>query len=83
VLPLVSGVGKSLTDPATLAPAYRTAMLVCAGLMAVGGLVAFTAIPSSYDAVRPNVSAAGDRPASPVRSHCAIGAPPLHPAPTR
>jgi EmrB/QacA subfamily drug resistance transporter len=79
VLPLVSGVGESLTDPATLAPAYRTAMLVCAGLMAVGGLIASATIPSSYEAIRPSVSTVGDRPASPVRSHCAVGAPPLHP----
>lgn len=52
VLPLVSGVGASLTDPRTLAPAYRVSMLVCAGLLVVGGLVAATAIPSSFAAVR-------------------------------
>ncbi|MDM7830396.1 DHA2 family efflux MFS transporter permease subunit [Cellulomonas edaphi] len=53
VLPLVAGVGSSLTDAATLAPANRTAMLVCAGLLAAGALVAFATIPSSSAAVRP------------------------------
>jgi EmrB/QacA subfamily drug resistance transporter len=52
VLPLVSGVGSSLTDASTLAPAYRTSMLVCAGLLLVGGVLAAATIPSSYAAVR-------------------------------
>jgi MFS family permease len=82
VLPLVSGVGESLTDPATLAPAYRTAMLVCAALMGLGGVLAFLTIPSSYDEVRPAAPVVAERAPSPVRSHCAIGAPPLHPSPT-
>jgi hypothetical protein len=82
-LPLLSGVGESLTDPTTLAPAYRTAMLMCAGLMALGGLAALATIPSSYEAVRPSVSAPGGRATSPVRSHCAVGAPPLHPSSVR
>ena len=88
VLPLVSGVGSRLTDPSTLAPAYRTSMLICAGLMALGGLLAFGTIPSSYAAVRPPDAgepagpAAGERRPSPVRTHCAVGAPPLHPSST-
>jgi EmrB/QacA subfamily drug resistance transporter len=94
VLPLVSGVGASLTDPVTLAPAYRTSMLVCAGLMVVGGLLALATMPSSYTASRPAVSStsaatsaatssatsSGGGPPSPVRMHCSVGAPPLHPA---
>jgi peptidoglycan/LPS O-acetylase OafA/YrhL len=82
VLPLVSGVGESLTDPATLDPAYRTAMLVCAALMGLGGVLAFVTIPSSYDEVRPAAPIVAERSPSPVRSHCAVGAPPLHPSPT-
>jgi EmrB/QacA subfamily drug resistance transporter len=82
-LPLLSGVGESLTDPATLAPAYRTAMLICAGLMVLGGLASLATIPSSYEAVRPSVSAPGGRATSPVQSHCAVGAPPLHPSSIR
>jgi len=53
VLPLVAGVGTSLTDAATLAPAHRTAMLVCAGLLAGGGLIAAATVPSSAQAVHP------------------------------
>jgi predicted MFS family arabinose efflux permease len=52
VLPLVSGVGASLTNATTLAPAYRTSMLLCAGLMAAGGLLAATTIPSTFAKVR-------------------------------
>ncbi len=52
VLPLVAGVGETLLDPVTLAPAHRTAMFVCAGLMLAGGLVAFSGVPSSYGALR-------------------------------
>jgi hypothetical protein len=50
--------GTQLTDPATLAPAHRTAMLVCAGLMAAGGLLALAAVPASRAAVRPPTSSA-------------------------
>ncbi|WP_421735994.1 MFS transporter [Cellulomonas sp.] len=53
VLPLAAGVGSSLTDPTTLEPAHRVAMLVCAGLLAAGGVVALLTVPSSADAVRP------------------------------
>jgi EmrB/QacA subfamily drug resistance transporter len=53
VLPLVAGVGTQLTDPATLAPAHRTAMLICAGLMAAGGLLALVTVPTSMAGVRP------------------------------
>jgi len=62
VLPLVSGVGASLTDPLTLAPAYRTSMLVCAGLMTVGAVLAALTIPSSYAAVRSAAQAGARHP---------------------
>ncbi|NIH86009.1 DHA2 family efflux MFS transporter permease subunit [Amycolatopsis granulosa] len=74
VLPLVAGIGGgSLTDPVALAPAYRTAMLVCAGMLAAGGVIAFAFVPG-----RPKPAAP-----SPVHVHCAVGAPPLHPAECR
>ena len=53
VLPLVAGVGSSLTDPDTLGPAYRVALLVCAGLLAGGGVVSWFTVPGSAEAVRP------------------------------
>jgi len=88
LLPVVSGVGASLTDPVTLDPAYRMAMLICAGLMVAGGLLALVTVPASFAAIRAEVAAAGDAPVqlpveSPCRVHCAVGAPPLQPAPGR
>jgi len=53
VLPLAAGVGSSLTDPTTLQPAHRTAMLVCAALLVSGGIVSLLTVPSTSDAVRP------------------------------
>jgi len=53
VLPLVAGVGSSLTDAATLGPAHRTALLVCAGLLAAGALTSALTIPRRSQDVRP------------------------------
>lgn len=53
VLPLAAGVGASLTDPLTLGPANRTAMVVCAGLLAAGALVSLLTIPRTTAGVRP------------------------------
>jgi EmrB/QacA subfamily drug resistance transporter len=87
VLPLASGIGGgSLTDPGALAPAFRTAMALCAGLLAAGGAVAFATIPARAPD-RPAPPRAGAAPArrgpqpprSPVRVHCAVAGPPLHP----
>ena len=91
VLPLISGVGASLTNPVTLGPAYHTSMLWCAALMAIGAVIALVAIPSSYAAVQApydateTVATTPRRPdqLSPIRTHCGIGAPPLQPPSTR
>ena len=53
VIPLAAGVGASLTDPVTLQPANRTAMVLCAGLLAAGALVSLATIPRTAAAVRP------------------------------
>ncbi|MEV8504178.1 DHA2 family efflux MFS transporter permease subunit [Actinoplanes sp. NPDC051475] len=46
VLPLAAGIGAgSLTDAADLAPTYRTAMLIGAGLMAGGSVLALFFVP--------------------------------------
>jgi EmrB/QacA subfamily drug resistance transporter len=69
VLPLAAGhrAGSSLTDAATLAPIFRSAMHLSAGLLLVAAATAWVAIPA--------------RPArrDAVRVHCAIAGPPLHP----
>jgi EmrB/QacA subfamily drug resistance transporter len=83
VLPLAAGLGTgSLTDAAALAPTYRTAMLLCAGLLLGGAATAFVAIPSrSVHAHAARTSPAPAR-SSPVRFHCAVAGTPLHPGPT-
>jgi EmrB/QacA subfamily drug resistance transporter len=45
-LPLVVGLdGDAYRDPAVLQPAFRTAMLACAGLLAAGALVSAAGLP--------------------------------------
>ncbi|MEU4164341.1 DHA2 family efflux MFS transporter permease subunit [Actinoplanes sp. NPDC026670] len=69
VLPLAAGLGAgSLTDPAVLAPVYRHAMLVCAALMASGGVLAWFLIPDRLTAH------------TPVKTFCDPCSPPVHPA---
>jgi hypothetical protein len=46
VLPLVAGVGASLTDPRTLATAYPRALLTCAALLATGAVVSAVGLPA-------------------------------------
>jgi EmrB/QacA subfamily drug resistance transporter len=81
-LPLVAGLGRgALTDPAALAPTFRTAMRVCAGLLLAGAAIAAAGVPP-----RPaprGREAPPERRASPVRIHCAVAGPPLHPRPAR
>lgn len=69
VLPLAAGLGKgSLTDPVALAPVYRTAMYICAGLMVLGAVIAVVAIPPKLR-----------RAPGPDRVNCPISAPPMQP----
>jgi EmrB/QacA subfamily drug resistance transporter len=95
VLPLAAGLGTgSLTDPKALAPVYRMAMLLCVGLLLLGGVIAAIAIPTRLAApappaevaAEPATEAAAAEPTaaeplqpSPVRVHCAVAGPPLHP----
>jgi len=81
VLPLAAGLGSgSLMDPATLAPTYRTAMLLCAGLLLGGAATAFVGIPAR-SAGEPIAGRTPPAPPSrtPIRFHCAIAGTPLHP----
>ncbi|MEU7901705.1 DHA2 family efflux MFS transporter permease subunit [Actinoplanes sp. NPDC049118] len=82
VLPLAAGLGGgSLTEPEDLRPAYRSAMLLCAVLMAAGGAVAAALVPSRLPSAAPEV--AGPAPRTPVRSFCDPAGPPRHPRPDR
>ncbi|BDG04171.1 MFS transporter [Anaeromyxobacter oryzae] len=77
VLPLAAGLGSArLTDPAALAPTFRVAMVLCAGLLLAGSAIAFASLPAgAAGAATPSAPL----PGSPVRFHCAIGGPPLQP----
>ena len=69
VLPLADGLGTgSLTNPAALAPVYRTSMYICAALLVAGSVIAANAIPTRL--VRPD-----EHPSHEM--HCAICGPPL------
>jgi EmrB/QacA subfamily drug resistance transporter len=73
ILPLAAGLGQgSLTSASDLHSAYPKAMLICAGLLVLGGLAALVTIPSIVHG----------RAVSPVRTHCAVAGPPLHPRPS-
>jgi EmrB/QacA subfamily drug resistance transporter len=54
VLPLAAGLGNgSLTDAADLQPTYRNSMLICAGLMVAGGVLAALLVPTHLPAHTP------------------------------
>ncbi|MGW4466255.1 DHA2 family efflux MFS transporter permease subunit [Micromonospora sp. NPDC004704] len=88
VLPLAAGIGAgSLTNAADLRPVYRVSMLICAGLLLLGAAISLVGIPSRLASRgQPPTTGAGpaepgEIPTSPVRVHCAIAGPPLHPGP--
>jgi MFS family permease len=71
VLPLVAGIsGDDYHDPQAFAPEFRTAIIVCSALLALGGLVAAGLIRNPSPT----------RAAVPIhrRHHCAIDGPPMH-----
>jgi EmrB/QacA subfamily drug resistance transporter len=75
VLPLVAGIsGDQYQHADAFAPGFRTAMLVCSALLALGGLVAGATIQNPAR-TRPRRA-----PELEGRHFCAIDAPPLHPS---
>lgn len=68
---LTSLASGGFSEPAALQPAYRTAMLICAALLAVGGVVAAVAIRPLPTGARPE-----EGPTCP-RRHCAVDATPV------
>jgi EmrB/QacA subfamily drug resistance transporter len=70
MLPALTGLGADgFSEPASLAPAFRTAMVICAVLLALGGAVAGLSIRPPEPEPRP------EGPACPSR-HCAVDVPP-------
>src|SRR3954453_12253467 len=77
VLPLAAGLGAgSLTDAGQLHPVYRMSMMICAGLMMAGGVVALLLIPNRLPAHTPAPAAADQ---GPIKSFCDPCGPPVHP----
>ena len=71
VLPLVADLsGEAYNDPVLLEPAYRTAMWVCALLLAAGGVLASVLVRPER---KPPVAA----PLEEQRWHCAVDGPPM------
>jgi EmrB/QacA subfamily drug resistance transporter len=81
-LPLLVGLsGNDYEIPAAFGTGFRTAVMICAGLLVAGSLLAWFTIRSDALREAPAEAAPGDepqaRPEPPCRHHCAIGAPPL------
>lgn len=83
-LPLAAGMSGSLTEPAVLGARFGVAMGICAGLLTAGAGLAWATIPAKP--VRAGAERGPERPVasrraatSPVRVHCAVAGPPLHP----
>ncbi|WP_067495059.1 MFS transporter [Actinoplanes sp. TFC3] len=69
VLPLAAGIGSgNLTDAGTLHPTYQMSMVICAGLMVTGGVLAAVFVPTRLAAHAPEKE----------RSYCDVAGPPVH-----
>ena len=68
VLPLAAGLGSgSLTDASDLHSTYRNSMLICAGLMVAGGLLAALFVPNRLPGHTPEPATDSRRPGHPRR----------------
>lgn len=74
VIPVAAGLtGTAFTDPARFAAGYRIAMLISAGLVAAGGILAWMTISDRLRAGRP----ACDRARTSRTIFCAVDGPPI------
>jgi MFS family permease len=79
VVPVAAGIGgEDYTDPSAFASGFRTALLICAGLLVAGAVVSAVAIRKPLAADEP---ASGDRLPLEDCVHCDVAAPQLHPHP--
>jgi EmrB/QacA subfamily drug resistance transporter len=75
VLPLIAGLtGDRFYDPAAMADGFRIAMVACAGLAALGGILAWFTISSDVLEAEPEATARLSTDFS-----CAVAGPPLQP----
>jgi len=80
VIPAVAGLaGTDYTNPMSFEAGFRTAMLISAGLLALGGLLAAVLLHEPRPAA---VAVPTDRIPVERCSHCGITGPQLHPSPS-
>ncbi len=86
LVPVVAGIGgNDYTDPDTLVPSFRTALLIISGLLVAGALVAFGLIHRSLTAAADAVSGEPVYGAAVRRfrieecAHCGVTGPQVHP----
>ncbi|MGH3317859.1 MAG: MFS transporter [Nocardioidaceae bacterium] len=94
-LPLLVGLsGDAYADPVLLEPAFAQSMLLCAGLLVVGGVLAAVSVRPAAKHAEPEAAetevaeagaaepgaAAVEVELSPCRVYCAIAGTPLHPS---
>jgi EmrB/QacA subfamily drug resistance transporter len=79
VLPLIAGLsGDSFYDPAKMADGFQMAMIACAALAAIGGVLAWLTI--SAEVLHQEAEPGGDTPERLAEDFsCGVGAPPLRP----
>jgi EmrB/QacA subfamily drug resistance transporter len=84
VVPVLAGIGgEDYTDPDAFAAGFRSAMLLCAVLLAAGGVLALLTIRRPLAAVPTTVAAApSDEDRVPIErcAHCGVSGPQLHPS---
>jgi hypothetical protein len=75
VVPVAAGIGGAdYTDPEAFAAGFRTAMLLCAGLLVAGSLIAVLCIRGPLPT--------GPRIRVEESPHCPVAGPPVHPRTT-
>ncbi|WP_448638589.1 MFS transporter [Geodermatophilus sp. URMC 63] len=80
VVPVVAGIGgNDYTDPAAFGAGFRTALLICTGLLAAGALVAAATIRRPLGATGARAAPEGGRLRVEECLHCGVAGPQLHP----
>ncbi len=81
VLPLIAGLtGDRFYDPSAMTHGFHIAMVTCAILAALGGILAWLTISSNLLAGDPSENPAAPAPPPPTRFSCDIAGSPLRPA---